>query len=214
MIYADLIGILYMFAAFAIYFMLPLIPAIVIYLLFPKTEVVASGPLKGFKINTSGAFAAYFILLLMGIPMINSIYTQIIKGSNQLVTLDTKVEWLDSAKNNLDGQVIQALLDSNNCQITYQGQTIPSGTFFQNTLQDKFYVSIPASYVRDENHSCITFLVKGFHPACIVITDTAFIQQGELWEYKSGLKLIMYPAYKKKNNSLNAVPDGPPISNS
>jgi hypothetical protein len=56
---------------------LPLLPAVLIYRLFPKTEVTAKGPLKGLTINTSGAFAAYLIIFLVAIPEVNSIRGQI-----------------------------------------------------------------------------------------------------------------------------------------
>jgi hypothetical protein len=52
--------------------LLPLVPAVLIYKLFPNTPVTASGPLAGLTINTGGAFAAYLIIFLIVIPLVNT----------------------------------------------------------------------------------------------------------------------------------------------
>lgn len=49
----------------ALYFawvMLPAVPAILIYRLFPNTTVAVSGPLAGLTVKAGGAFAAYLII--------------------------------------------------------------------------------------------------------------------------------------------------------
>jgi hypothetical protein len=43
---------------------LPLIPAVVIYALFPKTTVVTRGPLSGLTLKSSGAFSVYIIVFI------------------------------------------------------------------------------------------------------------------------------------------------------
>jgi hypothetical protein len=50
--------------------LLPLAPAILIYLIFPKTDAVASGPLKGFTIKVGGALAAYVVIFLITLPIV------------------------------------------------------------------------------------------------------------------------------------------------
>ncbi|NJB67152.1 hypothetical protein GGQ74_000792 [Desulfobaculum xiamenense] len=44
---------------------LPLIPAVVIYYLFPNTKVGLKGPLADFTLNATGAFAAYVVILIV-----------------------------------------------------------------------------------------------------------------------------------------------------
>jgi hypothetical protein len=51
-------------ATLAIILLLPLIPAFLLFKLLPNTAVV-SGPLQGVRIDLSGAFAAYFALVLL-----------------------------------------------------------------------------------------------------------------------------------------------------
>ncbi len=53
--------------------LVPLIPSILVYRMFPDTKVSAAGPLSNLNINTSGAFAAYLIVLLVTIPFISDL---------------------------------------------------------------------------------------------------------------------------------------------
>lgn len=48
---------------------LPLIPAALIYRLFPKTSIKIKGPFRGLTLNASGAFAAYILILMMIYPL-------------------------------------------------------------------------------------------------------------------------------------------------
>lgn len=47
----------------------PLIPAVMIYHLFPNTTVAANGPLSGLTVRATGAFAAYIIVFLITYPL-------------------------------------------------------------------------------------------------------------------------------------------------
>lgn len=53
---------------------IPLVPAVVIYRLFPDTKVGLSGPLQGLTVKAGGAFAAYIITLIVVFPFINKMY--------------------------------------------------------------------------------------------------------------------------------------------
>lgn len=68
-----LLGVALLLFLFVVWVALPLLPAVLIYRLFPKTLVTAKGPLAGLTINTGGAFAAYLIVFLVTIPMVNTI---------------------------------------------------------------------------------------------------------------------------------------------
>lgn len=58
---------------YAIWTLLPLAVAVVIFKLFPDTKVSASGPLQNLTINATGAFGAYLITLVAGWLLINRI---------------------------------------------------------------------------------------------------------------------------------------------
>jgi len=51
--------------------LLPLAPAILIYRIFPNTQTGLSGPFGALTIRASGAFAAYFLVFLATIPLLN-----------------------------------------------------------------------------------------------------------------------------------------------
>lgn len=51
--------------------LMPLVPAILIYLIFPKTQLTMTGPFQGFSVRSTGAFAAYLIVLLATFPLLN-----------------------------------------------------------------------------------------------------------------------------------------------
>lgn len=67
-VYTGLIGIL------VLWVLLPLIPAVLIYRLFPGTYVAAEGPLAGLTVKAGGAFAAYLIVFVVVMPWVNSAY--------------------------------------------------------------------------------------------------------------------------------------------
>jgi hypothetical protein len=78
----ETLSILLSFALFGLYFLVPLIPAILIYKIFPDTAVTTSGSLANFKINTSGAFAAYLATVLIAIYALSDTQTRILEIEN------------------------------------------------------------------------------------------------------------------------------------
>jgi hypothetical protein len=62
---------IWQYALNASWVLLPLVPSVVIYLIFPKTKVTLSGPLQGLSVRSTGAFAAYLIVLLATFPLLN-----------------------------------------------------------------------------------------------------------------------------------------------
>ena len=52
--------------------LLPLVPSVLIYRLFPNTAVAVSGPLANLTIRASGAFAAYLIIFVFTYPLIQT----------------------------------------------------------------------------------------------------------------------------------------------
>lgn len=57
--------------------LLPLIPAVLIYWLFPDAAAFANGKLLGLTVKAGGAFAAYLIVLLVIKPWVTETYNQI-----------------------------------------------------------------------------------------------------------------------------------------
>jgi hypothetical protein len=83
---------------FTTWVLLPLVPAVLIYRLFPDNVVTASGPFAGLTVKTSGAFAAYlivfaatyFAIVPKSTDIISSLRHQfwIVKGDIKLVHAD------------------------------------------------------------------------------------------------------------------------------
>lgn len=61
-----------MMALYSLWVLVPMIPAIAIYSRFPD-RIVASGVLAGLNVKAGGAFAAYLIIFLVALPLINKI---------------------------------------------------------------------------------------------------------------------------------------------
>lgn len=51
----------------------PLIPAVLIFKLFPDSKVSVQGPLQGLSVKSGGAFAAYLVTFLIALPMTSGI---------------------------------------------------------------------------------------------------------------------------------------------
>jgi hypothetical protein len=49
---------------YAVWVLVPLVPAVLIYKLFPSTTLTVSGPFAGLTVNASGAFAGYLIIFV------------------------------------------------------------------------------------------------------------------------------------------------------
>jgi hypothetical protein len=65
---------------YTVWVLMPMVPAIIIYRLFPNTAVAVSGPLAGLTVRASGAFAAYLILFVVAYPWLVSRAEDAISG--------------------------------------------------------------------------------------------------------------------------------------
>lgn len=70
----EIVVVLLLLGILACWVLLPLIPAVLIYWLFPKATVAVSGPLANLTVKASGAFAAYLIVFSTVIPWVNEAY--------------------------------------------------------------------------------------------------------------------------------------------
>jgi len=68
----NVIAVLLLFLFYLMNVLVPLIPAVLIYRMFPDTKVAVSGPLQGLTVKATGAFAAYVITLLIGYGIVKN----------------------------------------------------------------------------------------------------------------------------------------------
>ena|ERR1700737_4596189 len=70
-------AVYYSFGLYVLYVLLPIIPAVVIFRLFPDTKVAVSGPLQNLSLKTTGAFGAYVVTAGMGFFLVVNVEKQI-----------------------------------------------------------------------------------------------------------------------------------------
>lgn len=78
-------AVFYSFCLYILYVLLPLVPAILTFKLFPDTAVIITGPLQGLKVNATGAFAAYVVTVVLGFFLVNYVEQQIVSSRQYAV---------------------------------------------------------------------------------------------------------------------------------
>jgi hypothetical protein len=69
--------VFFSFTLYVLFVLLPLIPALVIFKLFPDSKVAVSGPLAQLTVRATGAFAAYVVVVFLGYVPVQHLVTQI-----------------------------------------------------------------------------------------------------------------------------------------
>lgn len=70
-------AVIFSFCLYLFYVLLPLVPAVLIFRMFPETKVTVSGPLQNLTLNSTGAFAAYVVTVALGFFLVQYIEVQI-----------------------------------------------------------------------------------------------------------------------------------------
>lgn len=82
---------------------LPLIPAFIIYKFLPASDTDVSGPYKGLSLKLKGAFAGYFLLVIVGLALQYTVMNN--KQGKQIEALSREVSQKDTAIAQLRAQV-------------------------------------------------------------------------------------------------------------
>ncbi len=85
-----------MFGIYTVYVLLPIIPTVTIYKLFPDTTVSIGGLIKGLRLNAGGAFAAYIATVLLGTWLAESAVSVITGYQHSTWTVGADVQLRDS----------------------------------------------------------------------------------------------------------------------
>jgi hypothetical protein len=88
-------GIVYSFLLYVLYVLVPIIPAAVIFRMFPDTKVAVSGPLQNLTFNATGAFAAYVVTVALGYALIQNVERQIELAQAANWTVAVPVKFVD-----------------------------------------------------------------------------------------------------------------------
>jgi hypothetical protein len=85
---------IYLGSMYAGWVLLPLIPAILIYWLFPSTAVAVDGPFANLTVKASGAFAAYLIVFAATYPLVQTTRDTIGGFQRQFWTVRAQIKLL------------------------------------------------------------------------------------------------------------------------
>src|SRR4051794_27614805 len=101
----ELMIIFSLFGLYAAWVLLPLLPAVLIYRLFPSTAVAVSGPFANLTVRASGAFAAYLIVFAASVWIVNPTQYAIAGFQKQFWIVEGEVKLLGP-----DGKDIKSTL--------------------------------------------------------------------------------------------------------
>jgi hypothetical protein len=102
----QIVAILALVGVYSLWVLLPLLPAVLIYWLFPNTSVGLGGPLAGLTLKTSGAFAAYLVVVIVTYTQIDKIDNAIGGLQHQYWTVIGKVNLLNAQGQPIDSEKI------------------------------------------------------------------------------------------------------------
>jgi HSP20 family molecular chaperone IbpA len=146
--------------------LLPLLPTVIIYKLFPAEQVVVSGPFKGLTVQAAGAFAAYLITFVGATPFAwvtmqqartDMTLTWTVRG--HLVPRDANGNAIQDIDDALKG--IQVGMSPSNYQFT----------------GGEFWVKVPES--EDHRIPALTLSVPGFENTTVNYSDQTLTVNGE-----------------------------------
>lgn len=152
----------------------PLIPAVLIYHLFPSTTVAASGPLSGLTVRATGAFAAYVIVFLMAYPLCLKLQDMFGDQQRPVWTVRAKVIARDPAGNPI------------NYSGFYSGMTVSFSPNFQVIAGREVTLKIPMDGA-SKSWPKITFTVPNYGGTTIDLDD--YSNQFEVDTYLKEIKV-------------------------
>lgn len=170
----QIVAVVLSFALYILYVLIPMIPSIVIYRMFPDTKVSATGVLANLNFKTTGAFAAYVITVFLGFFLIQQTHQQISQISNPVWTLKTRVNIL-----NPDGSEYQ-----NNKLI--ETLTVSIYPELQQINGNKVILSLPGSKKSWEKTQ-LTFAIPNFGNYVLDLGEAS--ENADIDEYELLIKL-------------------------
>jgi len=139
---------------YLIYVLIPLIPAILIYKIFPETKVGTRGVWGQLKINASGAFAAYLTVIVVGYFIIQNIQKLINASSADNTSWFVKSHVVLLEKQG-DTFVKSSKMTDDSLKMKLDVKSTPD--YSQKNLAE---VSLPTYY--KDGYSTITFAYPGY----------------------------------------------------
>ena len=208
-------SVLFGILLYILYVLLPLIPAYIIYKQFPDTKVGASGLLGNLKVNSTGAFAAYIVVVVLGYFVVRHIQGLITFSVNQGSTWKVSSKVVFQEKNS-------------------DGNWVPAKDITDDDVEDKLDIRTNPNYTEKNlnevdfiTHSInglpkITFSYPSYASATIDLNNPELKIDTEKKEIKLGTIFLQRTTqeYEPQNfqdqtslQQLNLVPFGGPANN-
>ncbi len=159
---------------YVLYVLLPMIPSIVIYRMFPDTKVSATGILANLNFKTTGAFAAYVVTVFLGFFLVQNTHHLIAQISSPVWTLKTKVALL-----NHDGSTYSNKYLLETLVVSIEPK-------LQQVSGDEVILSLPGSKKSWET-TRLKFDIPHFGYNTVTISDVA--EKAKIDDYELFLKL-------------------------
>ena len=159
---ADL-AVLYGFILFLVYILMPAIPAIIIYWIFPDDKIKAEGFLGKLKINATGAFAGYLIILIVShflVPQIQDLISNSAENNSWIVK--SKVVFVDS------NDKIDDSINSDSVRLKLQTTTNPN--YFKKDLNAVLF----SAFYEKGGVSSVTYAYPGYKNAEFNLSELSF----------------------------------------
>ncbi len=206
----QLISGLLMILLWALFVLLPMLPAIIIYKFCPDTKVSIRGPLHGLDLKASGAFAAYVVTALLGSILMLKAQDQIKEypGLSQQVTeLQQLQRWTAVSK-------VQ-FVDSNGAAITENRakNLLDSLTIYVEPNDDVRSTEIVKFTIPTyDMDGVVTFSVDGFTTESVKLLDVTKVDSTRRLE----IGAIMLILDKQEDHGSTTIPqrvtDGPALT--
>lgn len=187
LVYLGLVGI------WALWFFLPLVPAVLLYWLFPNQQIKATGVLANFKVNAAGAFGGYLVLFATMLPFVGPVQDYVGSFLHTCWAITGRVKIVDANDADMHYPSLFEAIKMN---------TKPDMISFDDP---EFYITVPSGPHGRLPPIWLRILQKPEFPPQELIIETTGIDRD--WFYKT-IK-ITGPVIIKKN-SVNASYDAHP----
>ena len=155
----GVVAVLLSMLLLVLYVILPLVPAIAIYKIFPDTKVSVSGPLRDLTVKAGGAFAAYIVVFVLGIILLKHIQGLISGLVHQTTEVTAKVVLVDEHHRLIEERYLDDLFDQ------MQVKIIPELDVHN---KNEVKVSVPTRYLDD---AYIQYQLQGFETGNLRVAD-------------------------------------------
>jgi hypothetical protein len=189
--YQNTTAVLFSLAAYAVWFLLPLVVSIALYKIFPSSMSTAEGAFSNWKFKAGGAVGAYVILFLLGLSGINRVQDMISGMSVCTWTVHGHVFLKDKDGNDVPGNTLLQTL-----RITLEPDIITK----QNQVVD---VRIP-SQGEAVPEKILNFSIPEFGDQTIDLQEAKYRDHTDVKRRRMDFKEIVIKEFPKPLPSQNS----------